>query len=214
VLTPAYLQGITQLSGNGHFSLSTKEGTFPDKRKPNSTGADFTRERLSELFQMLLDRVGITNKKENLQAPRNCMGWTMASIPLATHATVTDGRVESLPDKQLVLTDFMATEIRGKGECPTNSLIKFVIPRNANGQDQVSLNTCDPDHSNMRKQQFKRKITDLQFCAIASNVPDQNAEEAEMSKTLNAVLHAMVPGSAPTGKKRRAGEFNDIACNA
>jgi hypothetical protein len=38
-----YFQGLQQMAGNGHFSLSDKHGTRPDRRKPNSTGMDWRR---------------------------------------------------------------------------------------------------------------------------------------------------------------------------
>jgi hypothetical protein len=81
------------MAGNGHYWLTTKDGTYPDIRKPNSTGLDWTHGRLTELYQMLLDMYGIMDPKQNLQTPLNCMGWTPASIPLLTTATITDGQV-------------------------------------------------------------------------------------------------------------------------
>ena len=85
-------QGLQQMAGNGHFLLTSKDGTYPDIRKPNSTGLDWTHGRLTELYQMLLDQYGIMDPKQNLQTPLNCMGWTPASIPLLTNATITDGQ--------------------------------------------------------------------------------------------------------------------------
>lgn len=64
---------MQQMAGNGHFLLTTKEGTFPDTRKPNSTGMDWSHGRLTELYQMLLDIQGIMDPKQNLQTPLNCM---------------------------------------------------------------------------------------------------------------------------------------------
>lgn len=95
----AYFQGLHIISGNGHFKISTVAGILTDKRKPNSTGMDWTHGRLTELYQMLLDRVGIMDPKQNLQTPLNCMGWTPASIPLLTNASICDGqaRVRFLP---------------------------------------------------------------------------------------------------------------------
>jgi len=74
-----YFQSIVQNSGNGHYSLSTKEGVMPDRRKPNSTGADFTREKISELFRMQLERTGMSDK-ENLQAPQVCVRFLLGHL--------------------------------------------------------------------------------------------------------------------------------------
>ena len=198
------------MAGNGHFSLTTKEGTFPDVRKPNSTGLDWTHGRLTELYQMLLDLYGIMDPKQNLQTPLNCMGWTPASIPLLTNATITDGQIESLPDPTLGLRSIIATEIRGDS---VSMLIRGVFPRNSDGQEQFMINTCDPENTNKRKAQIKRKFADLQFCAMGTNVPDKRDEDAEMTKTLTTVLQVMPPGSGPSTRKQKTGEFNNITCS-
>jgi len=198
------------MAGNGHFLLTSKDGTFPDIRKPNSTGLDWTHGRLTELFQMLLDMYGIMDPKQNLQTPLNCMGWTPASIPLLTNATITDGQIESLPDQTLGLRSIIATEIRGDS---ISMLIRGVFPRNSDGQEQFMINTCDPENTNKRKAQIKRKFTDLQFCALGTNVPDTRPEEAEMTKTLSTVLQVMPPGSGPSMRRQRTGAFNNITCS-
>jgi hypothetical protein len=206
----AYFQGLHSISGNGHFRVSTKEGIFTDRRKPNSTGMDWTHGRLTELFQMLMDRYGVMDPKQNLQTPLNCMGWTPASIPLLTNASICDGQVESLPDASLGLRSLIATEIRGDG---MGVFIKGVFPRNSDGQEQLMVNTCDPEKTNRRKMQIKRKIADLQFCALSTNVSAKNDAENEEYKTLTTVLHVMTPGSGPHTKKQRTGAFNNISCN-
>ena len=206
----AYFQGLHVISGNGHYRVSTKEGIFTDRRKPNSTGMDWTHGRLTELYQMLMDRYGVMDPKQNLQTPLNCMGWTPASIPLLTNASICDGQVESLPDASLGLRSLIATEIRGDG---MGVFIKGVFPRNSDGQEQLMVNTCDPEKTNRRKMQIKRKIADLQFCALSTNVSAKNDAENEEYKTLTTVLHVMTPGSGPHTKKQRTGAFNNISCN-
>ena len=198
------------MAGNGHFLLTTKDGTFPDIRKPNSTGLDWSHGRLTELYQMLLDLYGIMDPKQNLQTPLNCMGWTPASIPLLTNATITDGQIESLPDQTLGLRSIIATEIRGDS---VSMLIRGVFPRNSDGQEQFMINTCDPDNTNKRKTQIKRKFTDLQFCALGTNVPDSRSEDAEMTKTLSTVLQVMPPGSGPSMRKQKTGALNNVTCS-
>ena len=155
-LTRAAAQGLLQVAGNGHFNLSTKDGTFPDSRKPNSTGADWTAGRLAELFQILLDMLGILDRKQNLQAPLNCMGWTPASIPLLTNATITDGQIESLPDPTLGLRSLIATEIRGDSK---SMLIRGVFPRNSDGQEQFMVCTFQPRPAFARYSLSRRRST-------------------------------------------------------
>jgi len=144
-----YFQGIQFVSGNGHFRLTTKDGTSMDVRKPNSTGMDWTVGRLTELFQSLLDIVGIVDPKQNQQAPLNCMGWTPASIPNITSAVITEGHVTSLPDPSLGLRSIVATEIRGDS---LKALI-HTLPRDFDGQDKISFNTSDPKQTGERKVQ-------------------------------------------------------------
>lgn len=147
---PAYFQGIQVVSGNGHFKLSTKDGTWMDVRKPNSTGMDWTIGRLTDLHQSLLDVVGIMDPKQNLQAPLNCMGWTPASIPNVTSAVITEGQVTGLPDPSLGLRSIVATEIRGDS---IKALIQGAIPRDFDGTQKIHLNTCDPEKTGNRKVQ-------------------------------------------------------------
>ena len=75
------------------------------------------------------------------------------------------------------------------------------------------INTCDPENTNKRKAQIKRKFADLQFCAMGTNVPDKRDEDAEMTKTLTTVLQVMPPGSGPSTRKQKTGEFNNITCS-
>ena len=138
------------------------------------------------------------------------MGWTPASIPLLTTATITDGQIESLPDQTLGLRSIIATEIRGDS---VSMLIRGVFPRNSDGQEQFMVNTCDPDNTNKRKTQIKRKFTDLQFCALGTNVPDSRSEDAEMTKTLSTVLQVMPPGSGPSMRKQKTGALNNVTCS-
>ena len=170
---------------------------------------DWTHGRLSELYQLLLDIFGMMDPKGNLQTPLNCMGWTPASFPLMTNATITNGVVESLPDPNVGLRSLVATEIRGDSMA---ALIK-TLPRNSDAQEQCMFNTSDPKRTNERQQQLKRKLTDLQICGMSSNVPDTDEKDAEMSKTLTTVIHIMPPGSAPHVKRTRTGGFNNQSCS-
>lgn len=119
-------------------------------------------------------------------------------------------QIESLPDQTLGLRSIIATEIRGDS---VSMLIRGVFPRNSDGQEQFMVNTCDPDNTNKRKTQIKRKFTDLQFCALGTNVPDSRSEDAEMTKTLSTVLQVMPPGSGPSMRKQRTGALNNVTCS-
>lgn len=130
---------------------------------------------------------------------------------MLTNATITDGQIESLPDPMFGLRSLIATEIRGDS---MDMLIRGVFPRNSDGQKQCMFNTADPEKTNQRKTQIKRRFADLQFVSLMSNVPDTRAEDAERTKTLMTVMHVMPPGSGPHTRKQRTGAFNNLTCNA
>ncbi len=205
----AYFQAIQIKSGNGHYRVTNKDGVFDDQRKPNSSGMDFTHARFCELDQAILDRVGCTESQQNLQCPVNCTGWTYASIPLQTHATMSEGKIETLPDENVAYRSFIATEVR---DMPIGALIHN-FPRNADGLEQFKLNTCDPDKTNKRKSRVQVMIQPLHFVALSTNVPSRNEQQSEEWRTLSAVIATMPPGSGPYTKKQKVGEFNDRVCN-
>jgi len=208
----AYFQGIQIKSGNGHYKITTKEGTMDDQRKPNSSGMDWTHGRLSDLYQVILDRFGCSDPKQNLQTPINCLGWTPASIPLLTHATIVDGKIDTLPDSMIALRSIVTTEIRGNGTNIESLISNF--PRNADGLDQLKLNTCDPENTNKRKARIQKKFHPLHIVALSSNCPARSEKDNEEYRTLGAVLHVLVPGSAGYVKRRKVGDFNNQVCNA
>lgn len=227
----AYFQGIQIKSGNGHYRLTTKDGVIEDQRKPNSSGMDWSHGRLTELYQALLDRAGLCDSQQNMQAPSNCMGWTHASIPLMTHATITDGKVDTLPDEAMAYRCLIATEVR---DMPIGPMIQN-FPRNADGLEQVKLNTCDPDKTNKRQARLQVKIAPLQFVALSTNASSKNDSQSEEWRTLSAViavlflflfllfihllilffcLQTLPPGSAPCTKRRKLGDFHNRTCSS
>lgn len=208
-----YFQCIMQTSGNGHYSLSTKDGVLPDRRKPNSTGADFTREKVSELFQMQMDRVHL-DERENLQAWRQLAGWTDASLPLTTHAAIIGNKISSLPNEKMSFSDMGTTEMRGPDMKP-DTMIKHGIARNRKGANgAVMLNTVDPNKTNQRQVVNRERMRNLQLVCVASNVPDMSKEAAESSKTLTTVMHVMPPGSEHYHKRQKVGPINNLTCSS
>jgi len=183
----AYFQGIQIKCGNGHYRISTKEGIMDDQRKPNSSGMDWTHARLSELFQIILDRFGCADSRHNLQTPVNCMSWTPASIPLMTSATICDGKIDTMPDTSIALRSIIATEVRGVDM----SAMIATIPRNAENSEQLKLNTCDPDNTNKRRSRVQKKITPLHIVGFSTNCPAHNERENEQFRTLGAVMQVL-----------------------
>lgn len=206
----AYFQGIQIKSGNGHYRITTKEGVIEDQRKPNSSGMDWSHGRLTELFQVILDRAGCCDSQQNMQAPSNVTGWTAASIPLQTHATITEGRIDTMPDESMAYRCFIATEVR---DMPIGPMIQN-FPRNADGLEQVKLNTCDPDKTNKRQARVQVKVNPLQFVALSTNASAKNDSQSEEWRTLSAVIATLVPGSAPSCKRRKLGDFHNRTCNS
>jgi hypothetical protein len=201
-----YFQCIMQMSGNGHYSISQKEGVIPDRRKPNSTGADFTLEKITDLFQMQLDRLGLT-ERENLQAPHTLSGFTDASITMVLNATVQDGILISTPPPSTQFQDYWMTEIRGNN-MRLGPMIKEVLPRN-NKCSKRMFNTGDPEKTNMRKIQNKTCVARCQVGVMASNLPVTTKEGGEEYKTATTVTHVMPPGSEHYHKRRRIGPINN-----
>lgn len=206
----AYFQGIQIKSGNGHYKVTTREGTVVDDRKPNSSGMDWSHARVSELYQNILDRVGITNKNDNLQTPVNVTGWTPASVPVLSHVTIRNNQILSAPDPQYTYRSIICTECR---DSYMGALIGN-FPRNPDSLNTVKLNTCDPNNTNERQTKIQILVAPLQICALSSNVLAKIDTTAEQYVTLSAVLHVMVPGSAPYMRKRKYGAFNNQTCNA
>jgi hypothetical protein len=201
----AYFQGIQIKSGNGHYKITTKDGVMDDQRKPNSSGMDWTHGRLTELYQVILDRFGCSDPKQNLQTPINCLGWTPASVPLLTNATIVDGKIDSLPDPLIALRSVIATEVRDVALGP----LIGNFPRNADGLDQLKLNTCDPDNNNKRRARTQHKLQPLHIVALSSNVAARGEKDNEEYKTMGAVLHFMTPGSNRYTKRPKLGDFNN-----
>jgi hypothetical protein len=207
---PAYFQGIQIKAGNGHFRLTTKDGTVDDNRKPNSSGMDWTHARMNDLFHVIAERAGISNPKHDLQTPANCTGWTPASFPLLTSATLVNDKIDSMPPESIMLRSFIATEVRDVAIGP----LIGNFPRNAEGTDQVKFNTCDPDGSNKRRARIQAKVESLHILSMASNVIARNPTENEQYRTINVVVHSMAPGFVPYVKRQRTGGFNNQTCNA
>jgi hypothetical protein len=69
-----------------------------------------------------------------------------------------------------------------------SSMIRANFPRNADGQEQLSLNTYDTDNSNRRKAKIVVKIQPLHIVAISTNVPAKTDKENEEYRTLSAVI--------------------------
>lgn len=202
-----YFQGIHIKSCNGHLRFTSQHGVFDVIMKPNSSGMDFTHSSMVHIFQWLLNRLCMSSNK---QAPVNCTGWTVASFPLNTHVTMSEGKIENIPGSEIVYNPLIATEVR---DLPIGPLI-MNFPRNADGLQQIKINTCDPDRTNKRKSRVQTLLQPLHIVAVSTNVNSKNTSQNEEWKTLSAVLEVMPPGSAPHSKKRKVGSFNDRSCNA
>lgn len=145
---------------------------------------DWTHGRASELYQVILDRFGCTDSKHNLQSPVNCLGWTPASIPLATSAIMCDGKLDTLPDTMIAYRSVIATEVRDVAIGPMIGN----FPRNADGLEQLRMNTCDPDNTNKRKSRVMVKVQALHVVAMSTNVSARTDKETEEYRTLAAVI--------------------------
>lgn len=116
---------------------------------------DWTHARLIDLYKNIMDRVGFADPKDNFQvlrslviflnyaltlvfsvkAPMNMSGYTAASIPLFTSATVVDKKVDSLPDSSVLFRSVIMPEIRKQELAP----LIGVFTRNRTGMSSFQL---------------------------------------------------------------------------
>lgn len=136
----------------------------------------------------LYTRFGCTDSKHNLQSPVNCLGWTPASIPLVTSAIICDGKLDTLPDPMLAYRSVISTEVRDVAIGPMIGN----FPRNADGLEQMRMNTCDPDNTNKRKSRIMVKVQALHVVAMSTNVSARTEKETEEYRTLAAVIAVSV----------------------
>jgi hypothetical protein len=189
------------ISGNGHFMVNSSDGPHPDARKPNSTGFDWAKARLTDVVKTLYEIIGVTERRQMLELLLDCMRWTETSFENLTTATMTMGNIETIPDEEMADRPLSAPEIRGQTK---KALIQHVCNRGEQSNDQVNANTCDKNKNGLRTFVARIRVGRAPLACLSSNLPDEDRKAAEETKSLMVVTPCLPPGSAPQPKKRKA----------
>ena len=194
---------IMVMSGYGHFLMNSPTGVVPDTRKPNTTGFDFSVARLTDVVVLMYEMVGITERSKMYASPLVTMRWTGTAFENATNATVMSNQVVDQPSDLLNGRALVASEVRGQNMDP----VIQALSRGETADFTASLNSGDPDRTNLRKSVMKIRVSDLPLTSMTTNV----GISGEHASSLGAVTAILPPGSGPHTKRRRAdGCFNSF----
>jgi hypothetical protein len=197
---------ILIMGGNGHFQMNGAQGPVADKRKPNSTGADFTAARANEVMKTMYDKLGIPEKLR-YYLPLDCTRFTKTAWEQMSFATAAGSELLTQPPTDLTDRAITITEMRGDS---TEALIQAVLPRGQKAADSMALNSCDPDKTGVRKLATKMKVDQPNVALICTNTSDPDGTAAEMTKSALVVSPTLVPGSGLGHKKRTRHDFQDV----
>lgn len=198
-----FFSTIMVMSGYGHYLMNSPTGVVPDTRKPNTTGFDFSVARLTDVVVLLYEMVGITERSKMYASPVVTMRWTGTAFENATNATVMSNQVVDQPSDLLNGRALVASEMRGQNMDP----VIQALSRGETADFTASLNSGDPDRTNIRTSVLKVKVVDLPMTSMTTNV----GISGEHANSLGAVTAILPPGSGPHTKKRRAdGCFNSF----
>ena len=193
---------VLVMAGNGHFSTHTQDGPVSDRKKPNTTGMDFTLARLADIWNAFYERYMIP-KKDRFHQMQNCMRFTPTVWENLVCATSVAGRIVTVPPPDCNFKIMSITEIRDS----LKPLIQFGPPRGEEGNVRTFGSAEQTDKSRVATQ--KQKLTNNNIAVIASNLRSKNKEEAEEGGTLDAVSAVIPPGIGPPAIKKRKIGFAD-----
>ena len=194
------------MGGNGHFQMNGAQGPVADKRKPNSTGADYTAARVNDVLKTMYDKLGISEKLR-YYLPLDCTRFTKTAWEQMSFATAAGAELLTQPPTDLTDRPITITEMRGDS---TEALIQAVLLRGQKAADSMSLNSCDPDKTGVRKLALKYKVDQPNVELICTNTADADSTAAEMTKSALVVSPTLVPGSGLGHKKRLRHDFQDV----
>jgi hypothetical protein len=196
---------IMLMSGYGHFKMAVEGGFAPDRRKPNSVGADTVNNQDMGLGNELCDIVGIPVKDRHIVSfvltRYTDTVWEQASM-----ATASGNEIVTQPPSVLVDRHIVMTEYRNANMQP----ILSALPRNEDPGDVAAFNACDKDKRGVYELAVKGKVAQPGLVLLCSNKPD-NVQTAEHTKSVMAVGCAMFPGSAFLCNKRSRQDFQDVS---
>ena len=197
---------IMIMSGNGHFQHLGEKGPVTDRRKPNTTGADFTVTRINDILLAWYDRLGI-QEKARYYIPVNCMRFTPTAFEQASTATAVGADLMTQPppdtnDRPMVVTELRSENMEG--------VLKFVMPRGEKSGSVLSINVCDRAKTGVREMASKVVVNQLALEFLCGNKRDQKEAQVEETRTAMVVSPVFPPGAAVEFKKRSRQQFQDV----
>ena len=198
---------VLVMAGNGHFSTHTPDGPMPDRKKPNTTGMDFTLARLADIWNAFYERYMIP-KKDRFHELQNCMRFTPTVWENLVCATSLAGRIVTVPPHDSNFQIMSITENRDA----LKSIIQFGPPRGEEGKMRTYNSAEQADKS--RVATVKQKLYNNNIACIASNLSSKNKDEGEEGRTLDAVCAIIPPGIGPPALKKRKISFASSDPNA
>lgn len=196
---------IWLMAGYGHFKMIVEGGVAPDRRKPNSVGADTVNNQDMALGNELCDIVGIPVKDRHIVSfvltRYTDTVWEQASM-----ATASGNEIVTQPPSVLVDRSIVMTEYRNANMQP----ILSAFPRNEDPGDIAAFNACDKDKRGVYELAVKGKVAQPGLIFLCSNKPD-NIQTAEHTKSAMAVFPVMFPGSGFLCNKRSRQDFQDVS---
>ena len=194
---------VLVMSGNGHFMTHTPEGPVPDRKKPNTTGMDFTLARLGDIWNALYDKL-LVQKKDRYHLYMNCMRFTPTVWENMVCASAVAGRIVTVPPPDSNFQVMSITEMR---EDTLKSVIQWGPNRNDDTGVTISLNSAE-NKDKSRAALVKQKLGTNALVVISSNTSTEDKKHAEEGRTLDVVCAVIPPGAGPPeSKKRKAGDF-------
>jgi hypothetical protein len=198
------------MSGNGHFEMNGLKGPVTDRRKPNTTGADFTVARVNDIITTLYDILGVPEKLR-FYLPLNCTRFTKTSWEQMSFATATGSDLLTQPPSDLTDRPITVTELR---QDSMEAVIVSVLPRGEKPADSLALNICDRNKTGVKELASKRKVDQPNVEIMCTNTPDLDDTMKEHTKSVIVVSPTFVPGSSLEHKKRSRLQFQDVARDA
>ena len=183
---------ILVVGGYGHFMVNTPAGPGPDNRKQNSTGNDFVKARMAQLWRCLYHLLGVVDKRKHYEIPADVARWTATALENMITATIVLGTLVTAPSATMRDRPLVAPEMRG----PVQGALITSLARGEAADQTLTASTCQTAaNSGVYTAATKEEICKIPLCAGTSNELHDTAEKREKGKTLMVVSKLCLPGA-------------------